>query len=1164
MHTDSLNADVPNLIAPLSSFSGGELFVQHPEGSERQHFQGKELQGFLLDCSQRPWLFDAKRSQHCTLPWEGTRTVLVAFSVALSFKPQDAQVAAALGFNLPSEPTRIPRPSSLDLRDLRHGGDEPVLAPTDSTPDAKRARAALDDAQAFALQHQFHLPPEGPLFLELCAGSAQLSACAARRGFMPVAVDCSENRHQTKYKTFNLDLGSPGSWSTLRHLVSSHLERIAHVHISPPCGTCSRARGLPLPDGSPGPPPLRDAAHVWGLPGLQPSQQTRVDKANTLYLHMCDFIAFLQGCGVPWTIENPSRSWLWKLPILEPLVEAQHMFHCETCAFGSQRLKRTAFLASHREFQLVARLCPGCPVHLPWGVTPQGDFATGREATFPIALCETICDAVELLCTARGCLPGSPKTLVARAQKQPRGRATPQLIPEFLRIESAVLPQVPVADSKKRLLHAVAGVPAGSKLLRCADRGSKGWLCVLGVYRSPLAFATLSKQLLHPYDTLVQLPDCLLKVIFKQLTLSPHELAAARLRKLQTWRSWAGELQEQEKSLKASMHPDVADILKPKRICLMKKIAQEMSWPDMCIFDEMTSGFRLVGDGSKSGLFRPGAKLASLSEDDLLDASESLRPQLLQKVMRERPDADSEELRNMTEKEASEKKWLQGPFSHDEISSRFGRWLPVRRFGVRQNDKLRAIDDFRENQLNRAYSSVEKVVLHAMDHLLWSLQTLLRYLIERGEVSLELSTGEVLRGQVHPSWSLRKDSLVVTALDLRSAYKQLPLSPLDQDKTVVVLRDHRSATSKVDCYVMKTLPFGSSASVDKFLRVSAFIQAAGCELLLLWSNYFDDFPLASHHLTSTSSLAAAKAMLSLFGFEYAGDKLPPFRPWCEVLGIKLDLTAAHEGEIRISNKPSRVVEVQRLLDRALDSRSLTPAAVPSFIGKLQYADSQVWGRSGRIALGDLRSLGGSGSSAVTLDPDQMAALAVLRDRFAKGQPITLLASRPSLPGVLFTDGALEGGRASIGGVFYPSCRDMPAEVFGCPLPDAVLEDLKGDKEHVIGAVELYAVATAVTLWMPRMAGQRVLVFNDNWPALDTLVRGTSGIREWRKVLLAMEKAEADKPPVYWFARVPSGSNDSDDPSRGSLKALNNENYLIVQPSCPLTGCRLPSYFETSA
>ena len=62
------------------------------------------------------------------------------------------------------------------------------------------------------------------------------------------------------------------------------------------------------------------------------------------------------------------------------------------------------------------------------------------------------------------------------------------------------------------------------------------------------------------------------------------------------------------------------------------------------------------------GCSGPGPKLASLSEEDLLDASESLRPQLLQKVMRERPDADSEELRNMTEKEASEKKVAPRPF----------------------------------------------------------------------------------------------------------------------------------------------------------------------------------------------------------------------------------------------------------------------------------------------------------------------------------------------------------------------------------------------------------------------------------------------------------------------------------------------------------------------
>lgn len=47
--------------------------------------------------------------------------------------------------------------------------------------------------------------------------------------------------------------------------------RIAlHSHAGPPCGTCSRARGiaLPRPNGKPGPQPLRDKAHPLEFPWL--------------------------------------------------------------------------------------------------------------------------------------------------------------------------------------------------------------------------------------------------------------------------------------------------------------------------------------------------------------------------------------------------------------------------------------------------------------------------------------------------------------------------------------------------------------------------------------------------------------------------------------------------------------------------------------------------------------------------------------------------------------------------------------------------------------------------------------------------------------------------------------------------------------------------------
>ena len=101
----------------------------------------------------------------------------------------------------------------------------------------------------------------------------------------------------------------------------------------------------------------------------------------------------------------------------------------------------------------------------------------------------------------------------------------------------------------------------------------------------------------------------------------------------------------------------------------------------MAIFDEMCEGFRLVGH-TKSGLFRPGVRLASMSEGELMESAQRLRPQLLTKVMQEKQDDFSEELQETTMREASEKGWLEGPFSPADMDKRFGNWLPVRRFAV--------------------------------------------------------------------------------------------------------------------------------------------------------------------------------------------------------------------------------------------------------------------------------------------------------------------------------------------------------------------------------------------------------------------------------------------------------------------------------------------------
>ena len=95
------------------------------------------------------------------------------------------------------------------------------------------------------------VPGSGPLLIELCAGSANLSSIAAAHGFSIMPVDHAFNRRRTKAKVVTLDLSKPHAWSILTWTIK-HRD-VAMVHAAPPCGTCSAARGIRLKDGSSGP-----------------------------------------------------------------------------------------------------------------------------------------------------------------------------------------------------------------------------------------------------------------------------------------------------------------------------------------------------------------------------------------------------------------------------------------------------------------------------------------------------------------------------------------------------------------------------------------------------------------------------------------------------------------------------------------------------------------------------------------------------------------------------------------------------------------------------------------------------------------------------------------------------------------------------------------------
>ena len=125
-----------------------------------------------------------------------------------------------------------------------------------------------------------------------------------------------------------------------------------------------------------------------------------------------------------------------------------------------------------------------------------------------------------------------------------------------------------------------------------------------------------------------------------------------------------------------------------------------------------------------------------------------------------------------------------------------------------------------------------------------------------------------------------------------------------------------------------------------------------------------------------------------------------------------DLSRSGKGRVSISNKPSRVDELSETLVKIMKEKFVIPTSMPSVLGKLQYADSHVWGRAGRLALADLRELGHTSPLRVPLDEFQVKAFGVLKDRLCSGRPKTFVADDIERPVLIFTDEALECSNSS--------------------------------------------------------------------------------------------------------------------------------------------------------
>lgn len=259
-------------------------------------------------------------------------------------------------------------------------------------------------------------------------------------GFHAIPVDFSANKFTPKVKTLDIDLGSFAGLTLSTELIRNVKPFSAHFGL--PCGTCSRAREIPVSKrlkaaGAPEPAPLRNFEHLLGVPGLKGSDLVRVESANRIYMNavLLLFECFILQIHV--ILENPSRSWLWA--VLAKLVKefnnkdfsdwffSLYDVDFDACMHGGERQKSTRFKTSSSCLQHLALACDGRHEHKAWTISlglSSWQFSTAAEAEYPALLCQRVAKAFAEI-APQHCLHHTAKLLrLRRCSFHPNRRST--------------------------------------------------------------------------------------------------------------------------------------------------------------------------------------------------------------------------------------------------------------------------------------------------------------------------------------------------------------------------------------------------------------------------------------------------------------------------------------------------------------------------------------------------------------------------------------------------------------------------------------------------------------------------------------------------------------------------------------------------------------------
>ena len=214
---------------------------------------------------------------------------------------------------------------------LKQSTPMPLTDPSNAAIFIRGSQAVLEEAHG----------SDAGVFLDLCCGKGGVGKRAeAVHGQKVICVDLAGEDPAI----IKCDLADPTIRTYIkREIIDRFLKKKSSVagmlHI--PCETFSSAR-----HGKPGgrtPVPLRDyGKNVWGLPGLTPQDQAKLEQGNRIARALLGIRDDLKNMGAPAGIENGDMSMLWKVP--EMGAEDATVLKVCYCMMGKEFRKRTRLL----------------------------------------------------------------------------------------------------------------------------------------------------------------------------------------------------------------------------------------------------------------------------------------------------------------------------------------------------------------------------------------------------------------------------------------------------------------------------------------------------------------------------------------------------------------------------------------------------------------------------------------------------------------------------------------------------------------------------------------------------------------------------------------------------------------------------------------------------